>query len=327
MPEEIVRSYLVNPFLYSSETFCCGCGDYVRHSELEWVETGERLSTWFDRPRRACLRHYGALPRSGLRNSGGATAGRKAKLAAAVTRTSGDCAPCPISIEIRRAIESGSGPERQMERTRRENQRRLIPPGSNAPQPMTRPSMTTRRSLTFACFLTLAATFVPSAAASPPEIGEKARPFTLETLAGKAVSLESFTKSGPVVLLVLRGYPGYQCPLCTAQVRDFTAQAKAFADRGASVVMIYPGPAANLKKYAGEFVGGLALPANFTLLIDPDFAFTENYGLRWNAEGETAYPTTLVIDKSGTIRYALVSKSHGGRTKAANVLRQLDAVK
>lgn len=161
----------------------------------------------------------------------------------------------------------------------------------------------------------------------PPAKGEKAKPFTLKTLDGKAASLEAFTKSGPVVLLVLRGYPGYQCPLCTAQVRDFTAKAQAFADQDASVVMIYPGPAANLSKYAGEFAGGQALLANFTLLVDPDYAFTESYGLRWDADGETAYPTTLVIDKSGTIRYSLVSKSHGGRSKAVNVLRELDAVK
>lgn len=187
--------------------------------------------------------------------------------------------------------------------------------------------MTTRRSLISACFLIQAAAFVPMAAAAPPAKGEKAKPFTLETLDGKAASLESYTKAGPVVLLVLRGYPGYQCPLCTAQVRDFVAQAKAFADRSASVVLIYPGPAANLKKYAGEFVSGQTLPANFTLLVDPDFAFTESYGLRWNADGETAYPTTLVIDKAGTIRYALVSKSHGGRSKSANVLRELDALK
>jgi len=187
--------------------------------------------------------------------------------------------------------------------------------------------MTTRRSLTFACFLTVAATFVPSAGGAPPPRGEKNRPFTLETLAGKAASLDSFTKSGPVVLLVLRGYPGYQCPLCTAQVRDYVTQAKAFAERGASVVMIYPGPAANLRKYADEFISGHTLPANFTLLVDPDYAFTESYGLRWKADGETAYPTTLVIDKSGTIRYALVSKSHGGRSKAANVLRELETLK
>lgn len=62
MPEEIVRSYLTNPFLYASRTFCCGCGGYVRHSELEWTETGERLNLYFERLRRTYMRRYGELP-------------------------------------------------------------------------------------------------------------------------------------------------------------------------------------------------------------------------------------------------------------------------
>lgn len=43
MPEEIIRSYLINPFLYSDGSFCCGCNDYVSTRELFWVETGESL--------------------------------------------------------------------------------------------------------------------------------------------------------------------------------------------------------------------------------------------------------------------------------------------
>lgn len=43
MPEEIIRSYLVNPFLYSDGSFCCGCNDYISTRELFWVETGESL--------------------------------------------------------------------------------------------------------------------------------------------------------------------------------------------------------------------------------------------------------------------------------------------
>lgn len=176
-----------------------------------------------------------------------------------------------------------------------------------------------------ACLL-LSSVIIPIASAAPPVQGDKAKPFALKTIDGKSVALESLTKSGPVVLLVLRGYPGYQCPLCTAQVRDFTARGKAFVDRGASVVLIYPGPANDLQKYAREFVSGQSLPANFTFLVDPDFDFTESYGLRWKADGETAYPTTLVIDKSGTIRFVRVSKSHGGRTKAADILKEIDAL-
>jgi peroxiredoxin len=99
------------------------------------------------------------------------------------------------------------------------------------------------------------------------------------------------------------------------------------ADQGASIVMVYPGPSRSLKKYASEFVGGQSFPANVTLLVDPDYAFTNAYGLRWEAPNETAYPTTLVIDKSGTIRYALVSRSHGGRSKSAAVLKEVEALK
>ncbi|MCC9600379.1 hypothetical protein LOC67_07385 [Stieleria sp. JC731] len=43
MPEQIIRSYLANPLLYSSCTFCIGCGDYVPMSECEWSETVESL--------------------------------------------------------------------------------------------------------------------------------------------------------------------------------------------------------------------------------------------------------------------------------------------
>jgi hypothetical protein len=47
MPEEIVRSYLANPFLYASRSFCCGCNDYIPCAELFWVETGQCLMDYF----------------------------------------------------------------------------------------------------------------------------------------------------------------------------------------------------------------------------------------------------------------------------------------
>ena len=38
---------------------------------------------------------------------------------------------------------------------------------------------------------------------------------------------------------------------------------------------------------------------------------------------ETAYPSTFVIDRKGKVRYSLVSKNHGGRASAADVLTAL----
>lgn len=49
MPEEIVRSYLKNPYLYLADaTFCCGCGKHVPLKECAWTETGENLQTYID---------------------------------------------------------------------------------------------------------------------------------------------------------------------------------------------------------------------------------------------------------------------------------------
>jgi hypothetical protein len=52
MPEEIIRSYLKNPYLYySNKTFCTGCGVHVPFRECNWTETGEDLQTYTDRLR------------------------------------------------------------------------------------------------------------------------------------------------------------------------------------------------------------------------------------------------------------------------------------
>jgi Fe-S cluster assembly iron-binding protein IscA len=63
MPEDIIRTYLVNPLTYSDATFCCGCGDYVDSAELFWEETGENLVDYAGRLRLQYLRASGmALP-------------------------------------------------------------------------------------------------------------------------------------------------------------------------------------------------------------------------------------------------------------------------
>ncbi len=54
MPEEIIRSYLKNPFMYTADsTFCCGCSRHVPFRECVWVETGEDLQTYTDKLRAA----------------------------------------------------------------------------------------------------------------------------------------------------------------------------------------------------------------------------------------------------------------------------------
>lgn len=164
---------------------------------------------------------------------------------------------------------------------------------------------------------------VAASDAAPLGIGDGSEDFELENLSGKAVKLSALTKDGPVVLVVLRGYPGYQCPLCTAQVAQYLGRAKEFRDAKATVLLVYPGPAEGLQKHAAEFLSGQKLPSNFHLLLDPDYDLSNAFHLRWNAPRETAYPSTFVIDSERKIRFAKVSKTHGDRASAEEVLKSL----
>jgi peroxiredoxin len=162
-------------------------------------------------------------------------------------------------------------------------------------------------------------------AATPPATGDKAPEFTLSDMKGEKVGLSGLVAKSPVVLVVLRGFPGYQCPYCTRQVNEFVARAADFSKSGVSVVFIYPGPPDDLNAHAAGSAAGKPLPSNFLMLLDPGYEFTNLYGLRWNADRETAYPSTFLIDRQGKIFFARISNTHGGRTSAQEVLDALAA--
>lgn len=178
---------------------------------------------------------------------------------------------------------------------------------------------------------TIAAAVVATATLSAgfgaaPKVGDKARPFTLTALDGSSVSLAGETARGPVVLVLARGWPGYQCPFCTRQFADFVAHAKDIEALGARVVWVYPGPSEEVVKRAKEFVASTPLPAAFRFVTDPDYTFTNAYGLRWDAPNETSYPSTFVIDRSSIVRFAQISNAHDGRAKATDVVAALNAL-
>jgi peroxiredoxin len=163
----------------------------------------------------------------------------------------------------------------------------------------------------------------PKAEGIGPKVGDEAKDFELAAIGGEKAKLSKMIVAGPVVLVVLRGYPGYQCPICTKQFAEFRAKADEFKAAGAQVLFIYPGPPDGLKEKAAEFVKARDYPAHFTILLDPDYTFTTAYGLRWEGKNETAYPSTFVIDGKRKVSFAKVSTSHGDRAKVLDVLASL----
>jgi peroxiredoxin Q/BCP len=162
------------------------------------------------------------------------------------------------------------------------------------------------------------------AAEKPPAVGDDAREFELNNVGGTSAKLSTFTTAGKVVLVVLRGFPGYQCPFCTKQFADFMSKADDFKKADATVIFVYPGPSDDLKTHADDFIKGRTLPDNFHFLLDPDYTFTNAYGLRWDKKKETAYPSTFVIDEKSKVTFAKVSKTHSDRTKAADLLKVIN---
>jgi peroxiredoxin len=153
-----------------------------------------------------------------------------------------------------------------------------------------------------------------------PKVGDKARDFTLQGLDGATVRLSEQFARGSVVLVVLRGYPGYQCPFCTRQFGDYLTNASKFEAANARVLFVYPGQADGLREHAATLTTHAPLPIAFRILPDPDYTFTLAYGLRWEAPQETAYPSTFVFDRTGVVTFAETSRSHGDRVTAASVL-------
>jgi peroxiredoxin len=162
-------------------------------------------------------------------------------------------------------------------------------------------------------------------AADIPNVGTVAPDFELATLDGGKVRLSEFNAKGAVVLVFLRGWVGYNCPVCDRQVNEFITSAPAFAAVHAKLVFVYPGPADDLASHAREFRGlkGREWPADFVYALDPDYSAVNAYALRWDAPKETAYPSTFVLGPDRKVVFAKVSRTHGGRATAAEVLAAL----
>ena len=163
-------------------------------------------------------------------------------------------------------------------------------------------------------------------AGQPPAVGEKAPDFTLTSLDGARVQLSQEVARGPVVLVVLRGFPTYQCPFCTRQFVDYLGHADSLSKTGARVLFVYPGSAEGLNDHAKALVAGRPIPPSYQILMDPDYAFTVAYNLRWAAPQETAYPSTFVIDRRGVITFGRTSRVHDDRVSTGEVLKALAAL-
>jgi thioredoxin-dependent peroxiredoxin len=157
--------------------------------------------------------------------------------------------------------------------------------------------------------------------ASHLKSGDDAPEFKLQSLTESELSLTQLNKDKKVILVVLRGWVGKQCPICSRQVGDYMKNYEDLKD--SNVVFIYPGPSDKLKTHAEEFrKNAKDLPKNFHFLIDPEYKMVNAYKIRWKAAKQTAYPSTFIVE-NGKITFAEVSKNVRGRVSVQKLKEHL----
>jgi peroxiredoxin len=163
-----------------------------------------------------------------------------------------------------------------------------------------------------------------AARAKVPEVDKRAPDFELPVVGSDGfLKLSDECKEGPTVVIVVRGFPGYQCPLCSSQMAALANRAKALGQAAHRVIVVYPGKADELQSHAETFMGSRKLPKPLVIVRDDDMEMVESWGLRWDAPHETAYPATFVFDTNGRVRWKKVSHSHGERSSVEEILREL----
>jgi peroxiredoxin len=128
----------------------------------------------------------------------------------------------------------------------------------------------------------------------------------------------------PTVILFVRGN---WCPFCSAQVKSLTKYYKDIIDLGANLILLTPKPLETTRRVASFF------EVEFDFWLDDSLAVTEELGLvqRSGVPGsyekeygkDTVWPTALVVDSAGIIRYTELSKHISDRPDPELLLREL----
>jgi peroxiredoxin len=131
----------------------------------------------------------------------------------------------------------------------------------------------------------------------------------------------------PAIMLFVRGS---WCPFCSRQVADLTKVYKDITDSGARLILVTPKPLETTRRVAEMF------GVEFDFWLDESLEIAKRLGLvleagvpdeQRNEYGEdTLWPTSLVIDANGVIRFTELSKILVDRPnpeKLLNVVKKL----
>ncbi len=125
----------------------------------------------------------------------------------------------------------------------------------------------------------------------------------------------------PAVLLFVRGS---WCPFCSSQVENLTRYYKDIVDLGARLILVTPKPLETTRRVAEFF------EVEFDFWLDESLTVTRELGLLHSAGvpdsyereygADTVWPTAIVTDAAGIIRYVRMSKTPADRPDPKELL-------
>jgi peroxiredoxin len=170
----------------------------------------------------------------------------------------------------------------------------------------------------------------------PLEVGDALPEIDLKTAEGEKVSLASFHKDGPLVVVF---YRGSWCPFCTRHTQEIIKQYPEIRELGAELVAISPDSPAKVK----ESVQETKVP--FPVLSDADVSAARAFGLAFKVDDATLkrytgfgidlekasghdhhalpVPAVFIADKEGKIRFRHHDANYRERLPATRIVEEL----
>lgn len=128
----------------------------------------------------------------------------------------------------------------------------------------------------------------------------------------------------PTVILFVRGN---WCPFCSSQVKSLTTYYKDIVDLGAKLVLLTPKPLETTRRVAEFFEVEFDFWLDESLMATEQLGLVQKSGVPGDYEKEygrdTIWPTALVVDSAGIIRYTELSKHISDRPDPELLLREL----
>lgn len=162
---------------------------------------------------------------------------------------------------------------------------------------------------------------------TPPQLqpGQPLPDFAASDEDGNPVRSADLHGTATVMLFVR----GNWCPFCSSQVANLAVHYKEIIDLGARLILVTPKPLETTRRVAEFF------EVEFDFWLDGDLAVARQLGLLHESGvpdeqrkvygNDTVWPTALVIDSTGIIRYTALSKFIADRPKAKTLVKELRA--